>query len=537
MGLSTLGHHVSGIIVKSVSPIRNDIFARKNHTEYESRCDYVACGRSIITYNVDMDFFLVGSTKKVRVALARVLFFVCLTAGSVVGFAQTVQAYAVSEDFDDSGGNIANTIFDSAGSVTVTSSNCEGSSAYCLYGSNAAATTSMSSSTAGQMVFYVKRTTASPVQLNVSLTQVGVCGVQFDAFGEAWAYPDCATPVKVAAAAAITQNVWYPVIFTWRAATSSIEMQVCFNGNCTAYYDTNKTDFSSLRLAWSSGADWVVDTFSYTSSKTAFTSSDGPYAVITAPIDGGVVPYSFDVDGELDFPTASSSVVSYAVTFVSQTGLDYSSTNIYATTSDLTEYVFTHPVEMAIDDIVYVRVYLYDNDSWNAAGLVYISPEYEFWVSSTGDTTSVIDMGTFRTNYTDFCQDTFYSATSSAASAFGYVMCNVIRYLAVPSESTIEKYSELASTTSQVAPFSYMVDIADVFETASSSFGTATVTPATLELYGQEVDLYNQDSFTRFVDASTWATVRSVVTGSLWFMFILMVYQTLTGYFVKEQTT
>jgi len=191
--------------------------------------------------------------------------------------------------------------------------------------------------------------------------------------------------------------------------------------------------------------------------------SSEDYIVITEPDHKDNKPYTVNIEGQLNLTGVASGTKSYAITFLSQTNQDYSHLNIYATTSSYIEETFYHSVTFPLDDVIYVKAYLYDNSNWNALGLKYVSREYEWWVSAAGNPTSVVDLGTYRTG-TSTCG---YSATAdlSFAQGFAWGLCQVGRALFVPSETTLNNVKTQLAVATSTAPFSYVYDTGNYFDT------------------------------------------------------------------------
>jgi len=479
-----------------------------------------------------VNFPLFGTSTTMRVALARVLVVLCLTVGSAV-VVERAQAYAVSENFDSSAGSISNTIFSvTSGSPNVTTSGCD--LGYCvtgLYTMNKIT----SSSTAGQLVFYFKKDAVSGNNqfLDVSMSPIPTAdGVRIDPSGDFYHRAAGSNQVQVVNHNDIPTGEWLPVIYSWRFddVANVIESQSCLDGTCSAWYDTAVTNLDNLSIdtGGTTGNDINVDDFSLSSSydpNAAFGLTDN-YAVITAPESYQQVAYTFDIDGRFNIATTTAPVVSYAIVFQSASGFDYDAVDVFATTSDSSEYTFSHQVTFRADDIVYARVYVYSNDSWNAAGLAVISQEYEFYVSQNAGGT--VDLGTIRTGTQSYCQDQYEGTPTSSISVAGvrYALCETFVFFFIPSQTSLNNYVLLASTTANKYPFAYFDDVFDVWDSATSSYATGTdVGSFSLNMASSGIPfsatIYSQDRFTDFV--SDWSGVRTVIGACAWLLLLLYI--------------
>jgi len=462
---------------------------------------------------------LFGPTNIRRIAIAFAVIFVCL---SVASDAKKAQAYALSEDFDNSAGSISNTVFTtSGGSPSLSTSNCD-TPAYCLTGTYYVTKTT-ASSTAGQVVFYFRRSAATGNTQRVSVEGTSV-GFLHDSTGDIYLQTS-ASSTLVLDTLDITNATYYPVIMSWRKkeGASIMQMQMCVSATCTNWQDHSLTYFDELNIQ-GFGTLARVDSIAYTSSNTDNQVGDR-YSIITSPADYAQTYYSFDIDGQIDIPDATAPTISYAITFTSQTGVDYSALNIYATTSDSDEYTFSHPVTFPIDDIVYARVYVYDNDSWNAVGIVSISEEYEWWVSSSGDVLSTVDLGTTRTGTQNYCQQNF-TASSSAFSVGGvrYALCETLFFFFIPSQNVLNNYIVLASTTANKYPFAYFDDVFDVWDSATSSYATGTsVSTLDFNMASSSIPftatIYRQDMLESV--NNDWTIIRYIIGAAFW-VFLLV---------------
>jgi hypothetical protein len=182
------------------------------------------------------------------------------------------------------------------------------------------------------------------------------------------------------------------------------------------------------------------------------------------------VGYSTTISGYLNNYQPSSPITTYSITFLSQTGIDYTETNIVASTTATGVVQFSHPVTFSMDDIVYVRAYLYDSNNQNAVNLIDISQEYEFWVSANANPTQTVDLGTFRTSA--------LGCDPNATSTLSATLCRVGFALFVPSDSSVQLLQNSFATVTSTAPFSYIHDVRtyiDELFTVSTTSWTITV--------------------------------------------------------------
>lgn len=206
--------------------------------------------------------------------------------------------------------------------------------------------------------------------------------------------------------------------------------------------------------------------------------SDTDYVVITSPVSFASVPYNFDIFGHFNLASSSPTGCSWRMVFTSQTGIDYSSYAQSDTSEICGTQTFSVPMTFYQDDAVYVRVYLYEGQDYNAVNLRYISPEYIYSITASGDASSPIDFGTFRTG-TSTCG---YSATSTSWFDFGYGLCVTMKFLFIPGTETTARLVSLASTTQTKFPFAYLDDVFDSIQAASSSVATSSLGSLSIDL-------------------------------------------------------
>lgn len=255
----------------------------------------------------------------------------------------------------------------------------------------------------------------------------------------------------------------------------------------------------------------------------------GSYEITDEPLFGDVnstyiritqpslnTTYNTTFTGFLNIPTPSSATSTWRVSFLSSTGEDYSALEVIGTTTDNSQYYFSGNVQFEKDDIVYVRAYLYDDDEVNSSNLVYISPEYEWWVSSTGSTTSTINLGAFRTGATSTC---------ASPDSWSGAICHSIRILFVPSETATNFINKRVAVATSTAPFSYMYDIKqyiDVLYASGSTTWEITV-PSTTPYIG-DITLLSSSA----IDSnSNYQLVRDVFTGMVYLLIPLYAYRRL----------
>jgi len=201
---------------------------------------------------------------------------------------------------------------------------------------------------------------------------------------------------------------------------------------------------------------------------------DATWAIITAPARD--TPYNTFFEGLYNMPYATSATTSYRLSLISQTNQDYSSFNLVGSTTDKLSAYFSGNITFPADDIVYVRIYLYDSDSIGGVPY-YISPEFEWWVSANGSSTQTIDLGIFRTGATSTCAD---------ASTWSGGLCHAMRLLFVPSESSLQAVKNQVANATSSSPFVYIYEIGqyvDTFQTATATAWSVTV-PSTTDFFG-----------------------------------------------------
>lgn len=250
------------------------------------------------------------------------------------------------------------------------------------------------------------------------------------------------------------------------------------------------------------------------------------YIVITEPepYDRSVA-YSPNVSGQLNLVGVATGTKSYKITFLSQSGVTYGPSYIQGTTSNYSLYDFTLPAtQLAVDDIVYVRAYLYDNATWSGLP-AYISKEYEWWISSSGNVTDPIDLGTVRTHSSSTCSNaTGFGSSTTLVNGIGYVLCSVGSFLFVPSQSSLESVTSQIATATSTFPFSYMWDVNQYMDTLFTyndnvvwSITLASSTP----VFGNTTLLSSSDIDTN----SNYQIVRSFFGVMVYLALIIYIYK------------
>lgn len=117
---------------------------------------------------------------------------------------------------------------------------------------------------------------------------------------------------------------------------------------------------------------------------------------------------------------------------------------------------------------------------------------------------------------------TFCGTLASSSFAFGipYGLCYIGGYLFIPSQSSIDTFNANLSLVKTKVPFSYAYGIADLW-TAASSSQTFPKIGMELDIFGSSgsLDIISSASFYRWIDASTWSTIRGVSTAALYVAF------------------
>jgi len=234
-------------------------------------------------------------------------------------------------------------------------------------------------------------------------------------------------------------------------------------------------------------------------------------------------PYETNFKGYLNFPDKTATTSSWRLSFISSTGEDLSSTTASGTTTETDFYEYSGTVNFEIDDIVYVRAYLYDNDS--LSGLPsYISAEYEWWVSADGVAGNGIDLGTFRTS----------TSTCGSAATWGGALCHSLRLLFIPSSGSIDFIGDKIDDATSTAPFVFVHQIDTYIETmlsADSSSWTITV-PTTTEYFGGMPLL----SSSQVESIPGYAVLRSAITAGIYLLLVFYVIRRTRSLFGSNDT-
>jgi hypothetical protein len=256
--------------------------------------------------------------------------------------------------------------------------------------------------------------------------------------------------------------------------------------------------------------------------------SDENYIVILSPTFN--TSYTTNIIGELNIPSPTSSTSTYVISFVSQTGIDYSSQQITGTTTSQTQTRFNETVSFQQDDVVYVKAYLYDSSTANAIYLVDVSPEYEWWVSANANPTEQIDLGAFRTGTTTFCGE------SAGALDFAWGTCMAMRLLFVPNESSLNYITDQLSEATSTIPFSYMYDSVEYLDTifsATSSDFTIAAPSSTSTTFFSSMNIINTSSIR---NDTMYQVYRSFATAIIYIAIPFYAFRRIRSYFTSSSS-
>ncbi len=247
---------------------------------------------------------------------------------------------------------------------------------------------------------------------------------------------------------------------------------------------------------------------------------DEDFIIIESPVRD--TAYDTTITGRFNNLTGNSATTTYMISFLSQSGIDYSDLTIVASSTD-SLYDFSHDVQFEQDDIVFVKAYLYDDDSLNADNLIDISPEYEWWVSANANPTEMIDLGMYRTFSTSTCAGLTGLSTSTpwySAQAFANAGCEVMAFLFVPYGSVVDSYEQLSSTTRAKFPFAYVSDLILAVESESESISSSTPPTLTLNVFNTESVVLSTTTMQQPFGYNL-STLKSIVSVGLVLIFIV----------------
>jgi hypothetical protein len=242
------------------------------------------------------------------------------------------------------------------------------------------------------------------------------------------------------------------------------------------------------------------------------------YVIITDPTgEPAQLGYSDTITIEANNVTNTYATSTVIVSFISQTGISYNQIQFVTATSSQTSR--TESVTFTQDDIIYARAYLYNGSSTNAANLIDVSPEYEFWVTANANASEPIDLGSFRGD-ASLCT---YSTTSTQVIAgLGFALCSVGKALFYPSIDSLDYISGKFATATGTAPFSYIWDVNSYIETLFSVPSTSweISVPSTTPYIG-DITLISSSE----LDSNTnYQTIRSFISIMLYLSLVMYVY-------------
>lgn len=123
----------------------------------------------------------------------------------------------------------------------------------------------------------------------------------------------------------------------------------------------------------------------------------------------------------------------------------------------------------------------------------------------------------------------FCSGVASSSYAFGipYGLCYIGGFLFIPAQSALDTFWANAQMVKEVAPWSYLIDFKEVWESATSSSQEFPAISIPIEIFGAStsLSLVSSASWTYWVSTSTLATLRGFTTVALYISFAFYLWR------------
>jgi len=268
-----------------------------------------------------------------------------------------------------------------------------------------------------------------------------------------------------------------------------------------------------------SGTVLGIGTITAVSSTTAITlpTSSTTFALLSAPTNGAFETNSVPV--EVYWNSKTYATTSLLVSFYSlNQDLTAFATTVNAVSNGIHHSNFTVDFPY-YDDIIYVKLYLYENGSGVPA---YISKEYSFSFVANGDV-SRVSLGGFRTGA---------SSTCASSDTWSGGLCHAGLLLFVPSEESLallgNKYEELQGTF----PFVYAFEAQDLMETLFTATSTDAGIVASTTL--GTITFINRAKLEAVPYSSTF---RTIIGYGMWLAFLWGAYRRVVRIFNSNEAT
>jgi len=374
----------------------------------------------------------------------------------------TLAAEIWSEDFDDSGGVMAATEFDDiAGSPNLSAGNCD-TTPYCAQGSNATAQATIATTSDATLTFKFRRSDSITGQSALTMYPSQRYGFLFGNDGSVGFTYDGSTPTnQIVSSGDITTNTWYEATIDFRMNGEDLEMRFCVESTCEGYFTSDKTEFSAIRMTWSSGSDWDFDTFSLsaidTSTSTILTNETHITAVTatgtaaTTTIDVGyyIDTLGYTAQNRPDFITIA--IRDSSLNLISQTNnLIIPLSAGYSTT--------TRVINEGLNDGTYYGDTFFWNITTNSP-TNYNGASFQFTIAS-----GTVASSSYETYSLLVDEDGNLIEPNEPCSITNIQGCitNALWFLIVPSPERLQQFSSLWEQLGEVKPFGYVVQIIEL---------------------------------------------------------------------------
>lgn len=153
----------------------------------------------------------------------------------------------------------------------------------------------------------------------------------------------------------------------------------------------------------------------------------------------------------------------------------------------------------------------------------------------TGDGSVILTTPNNSINTTQSCGNTNFVVLSVD---FGKGFCELTRFLFVPSDSTLQNWTNSKDLMAQRAPFSYFYDLTGALSHLSTTTN-ATITPLTLNVatgtpMQMSIDIFSVNTLNRYTDTNSRNIIRTLIKYALYLSFIAMIILEVRHLFKKK---
>jgi len=121
---------------------------------------------------------------------------------------------------------------------------------------------------------------------------------------------------------------------------------------------------------------------------------------------------------------------------------------------------------------------------------------------------------------------------------FGLGFCQIMRYLFIPNQTTLNQWTDSKDLMATKAPLSYFYDLTTNFGSLATT-STATITPLTLKLSTStpisfSIDMFSENTIDKFTNSTARGIIRTLIQYSLYVAFVAMIILEIRHIFKKN---